>query len=153
MTTLTLNTKERAFFYACAYLSALFASIIILWWTVLVGGNPLTFKQTDLIDRDGRVTSVVHSGDEIGIRRYICSTADIGVEFFPYLRDAAGVLYPLPSGLIHARKGCHPVTYGFPIPELAPGNYEYGSTIKFQANLVGRDEMATPPSLSVRIVK
>lgn len=151
--TVRFNSRERAFFYACAYLGALFVSCIVLWWSVLVGGNPLTFKSTQIIDGDGREVSVLRVGQSAGIRRFVCSTQPVGVEFFPTLRDKAGLLYPLPSGMIEAQKACAFKTYGFVVPDIPPGEYVYQSTIRYQANLVGRDEMGVSPEVTVRIVR
>lgn len=148
-----MNGKERAFFYACAYLGALFASTIILWWSVLSGSNPLTFKSTQIVNVEGREISVLHVGQPVGIRRFVCSSMPLGVEFFPVLRDSAGLLYPLPSGMIEAGKGCSLKTYGFVVPDIPPGEYTYQSTIRYQSNLVGRDEMGVTPEVTLRVVK
>lgn len=151
--TVGFNSRERAFFYACAYLGALFVSCIVLWWSVLVGGNPLTFKSTQIINGEGQEVSLLHVGQSAGIRRFVCSTQPVGVEFFPVLRDKTGLLYPLPSGMIEAEKACTFKTYGFVVPDIPPGDYVYQSTIRYQANLVGRDEMAVSPEVRVRIVR
>lgn len=147
------NRRERAFFYACAYLGALFASVIILWWSVLVGGNPLTFKSAHIVDSNGRDIATVHVGQSVGVRRHVCSVKPVGVEFFPTLRDEAGLLYPLPPGMIEAEQSCATKTYGFVVPDLPPGDYVYQSTIKYQASLVGRDEMSATPEVPVRIIR
>lgn len=151
--TLNFNRRERAFFYACAYLGALFVSCIVLWWSVLVGGNPLTFKSSQIVNGEGREVSALRVGQSAGIRRYVCSTQPVGVEFFPTLRDQAGLLYPLPSGMIEAGKECAFKTYGFVVPDIPSGEYTYQSAIRFQANLVGRDELTVSPELKVRIVR
>lgn len=151
--TLKLDSKERAFFYACAYLGALFASCIILWWSVLVGGNPMTFKSASIVDAQGRAISVVHVGQSVGIRRHICSTKPVGVEFFPTLRDEAGLLYPLPSGMLEAERTCATKTYGFVVPNIPAGEYVYQSTIRYQTSLVGRDELMVSPPVLVRIIQ
>jgi hypothetical protein len=153
MTDILYSRKEKTFFYACAYLGALFASTIILWWSVLVGGNPLTFKSAHIVNNEGREVAALHVGEAAGIRRFVCSKQPVGVEFFPTLRDSAGLLYPLPSGMIEAHKGCAFRTYGFVVPDIPPGDYVYQSTIRFQANLVGRDEMSASPEVKLRIVK
>jgi hypothetical protein len=151
--TVNFNSRERAFFYACAYLGALFVSCIVLWWSVLIGGNPLTFKSTQIIDATGREVSALHIGQSAGIRRFVCSTQPVGVEFFPTLRDSTGLLYPLPSGMIEAQKTCAFKTYGFVVPDIPPGEYVYQSTIRYQANLVGRDELTLSPEVKLRIIR
>lgn len=151
MNTIIYSKKERAFFWACAYLGALFISTIILWWTVLIGGNPLTFKSSEVTDRRGQAISVVHRGQSVGIRRYVCSTRSIGVEFYPTLRDQDGLFYPLQSGMFSLSKGCEVKTYGFIVPPLPPGEYTYQSVIRFQTSLVGRDDMVSSPEIKIRI--
>lgn len=153
MTDLIYNRKERAFFYACAYLGALFASTIILWWSVLAGGNPLTFKSASIVDAEGREVSAIHVGQSVGVRRHICSTQNVGVEFFPTLRDKAGLLYPLPSGMLEAERDCAIKTYGFVVPDIPPGEYIYQSSIRYQTSLVGRDEMTASPPVKVRVIQ
>ena len=151
MSELTYNRKERAFILACAYLGTLFVSTIILWWSVLVGGNPLTFNSSNIVDDRGHIIRVLHNGQAVGVRREVCSTQTSGVEFFPTLRDKSGMLYPLPSGMLYLSKGCSVKTYGFIVPDLPPGDYTYQSTLLYQANLVGRDEMITSPELPLKI--
>ena len=151
MNTIIYSKKERAFFLACAYLGALFISTIILWWTVLIGGNPLTFKGSEVIDRRGQAISVIHHGQSVGIRRNVCSNRSIGVEFYPTLRDQDGLFYPLQSGMFSLTNGCEVKTYGFIVPALPPGEYTYQSVIRFQASLVGRDEMISSPEIKMRI--
>lgn len=151
MTDIIYNKKERAFFWACAYLGALFASTIILWWTVLVGGNPLVFNQSEVVNSRGQVITELKPGQAVGIKRNVCSTRSVGVEFFPTLRDKDGLLYPLQSGMFSVSKGCEVKTYGFIVPFLPPGEYIYQSVIRFQTSLVGRDEMISSPEIHFRI--
>lgn len=151
MTDIIYNKKERAFFLACAYLGALFASTIILWWSVLAGGNPLIFNGSEVINSRGQVITELKAGQAVGIKRSVCSTRSIGVEFFPTLRDKDGLLYPLQSGMFSVSKGCEVKTYGFVVPFLPPGEYVYQSVIRFQTSLVGRDEMISSPEIQFRI--
>lgn len=151
--TLQFNKRERAILAACAFNGALFVSIIMMWWTVLSGGNPLTYKTTELLDGTGHITKELRVGEAAGVRRYLCSDKNVGIEFFPTLRDKDGLLFPLPSGMVEAENKCTTKTYGFVVPDIPAGEYTYQSTLRFQANLVGRDEMATSPPITVRIVR
>lgn len=145
------NKKERTFIWACAYLGVLFVSTIALWWSVLVGDNPLSFKNSEIIDKAGQSISVLHHGQSVGVSRTICSKRDIGVEFFPSLTDKDGLIYPLQAGVFGVGKGCTVKTYGFVVPDLPTGVYTYQGTIRYQASLVGRNEIMTSPALTVRI--
>lgn len=145
------SNRDKAFLLACAYLGGLLISCTVLGWSIIVGGNPLTFQSAEIVDDQGRAVTVLHVGQPAGVRRRICSTQNVGVEFFPTLRDAAGLLYPLPSGMIEAEATCGTRTYGFVVPDIPAGEYIYQSTIRFQANLVGRDEMTSSPAVFVRI--
>lgn len=152
--TILYNKKERAFFYACTYLSALFVSTIILWYAVLIGGNPLTFKSAAFVDDFGTVIHDIRPGQPVGVSREVCSSKEVGVEFFPALRDVSnGMLYPLPSGMIQSGAGCAKRTYAFTVPNVPAGDYVYQSAIRYQANLVGRDEMTTTPPVEVRVIR
>ena len=151
MTGIIYNKKERAFFWACAYLGALFASTVILWWSVLAGGNPLTFNSSAIVDRHGHSIVTLQPRQAVGVQRLVCSTRSIGVEFFPHLKDKDGLVYPLQSGMFSIDKGCDVKTYGFIVPDLPPGEYTYQGVIRFQTSLVGRDEMILSPGISVRI--
>lgn len=147
------NRRERAFFYAAAYLGFLFMSLVILWWVMLIGGNPLHFKGVEIVDQDGQQISALHVGQAAGIRRSVCSTKQVGVEFFPALRDRSGLLFPLPSGMVEAKEGCTTRTYGFVVPDVPDGEYEYASAIRYQTSLVGRSEVMVSPSIYVRITR
>jgi hypothetical protein len=145
------SKKEWAFFYACMYLSALFVSTIVLWWTVLFGGNPMTWKSIDIIDASGAVTTQIRAGDRVAVRSNFCSSREVGLDVFPTLRDQNGVNYPLPSYTTKIFNRCNKRTYGFTVPDVPPGEYVYSSTIKYQANLIGRDEMTVTQPLNVRV--
>ena len=146
------NKKERAFFLACAYLGTLFASTVVLWWSVLAGGNPLTFKTSKMVDEQGEVIRMLTPGQSVGVKRLVCSKQEVGVEFFPSLRDKDGLVYPLQSGMFTISEGCQVKSYGFIVPKVPAGQYSYQGTIRFQTNLVGRDEMIVSPEIIVEVV-
>jgi len=136
---------------AAAYVGILLIGCLVFWGYALIGGNPLTFHGTQIVDTDGNKITVLKVGSSVGVRREICSSNKVGVEFFPYLRDKAGISYPLPSGMVEYQNECSAKIDGFVIPNLPAGDYVYSSTIRFRNNLVGRDEMTTSPPISVRI--
>lgn len=145
--------RDRAFLYACIYLGLLFVSIMVLGWLILIGGNPITVTNTGVFRGTGFPMDRFHPGEIAGVRRQVCSGQRIAVQFFPALKDSRGFLFPLPGGLVEMQAGCHETTYGFTVPDLPEGEYVYVNTIRFQNNLVGRDETTTYPPLRVRIMR
>lgn len=146
-----LQRKERTFLFACTYLGALFISCIILWWSVLIGGNPLEWKGSQIIDSNGQATTILEQGKPYGVFSKICSSRNVGVEVYPSMRSKNGIIYPLQPGMIQVRDICgHRVT-GFIMPDLPPGEYTYQAVVKFQTSLVGRDESALSPGILVRV--
>lgn len=154
MKTLTrLSRGEIAIVGACFYLAALFMSCIAMWWVMLVGGNPFTVENLGVINKQGSLVEKFRAGDVVGIKRRICAESETAIEFFPALRDARGFLFPLPSGVVKLPAGCSETIYGFIVPNLPFGEYTYVSTLRFQKNLVGRDEQAVLPQLRLRIMR
>lgn len=150
---ISLNNKERAVIGAALYLLFLFVAIIALGWLVLIGGNPITVKNIGVVSATGYPNDKFHAGDIAGIKRQVCSDQTITVEFFPAIRDSRGVLFPLPGGMVELSSGCHETTYGFVVPDLPFGEYTYINAVRFQNNLVGRDETAIYPPVRVRIMR
>ena len=153
MTTIRLALRDKAFLFACMYLGGLFVSIFVLGWLVLIGGNPIKVSNLGVFRSTGLPMERFHPGEIAGIRRQVCADHGIAVQFFPALRDSRGFLFPLPGSLLEVQGGCHETTYGFVVPDLPEGEYTYVNTIRFQNNLVGRDETATYPPLRVRIMR
>ena len=129
-------------FWPIAYLATLACGMMVLWWTILIGGNPFDVRNIATVDRSGEVTTTFHAGDLVGVRRRVCSEIEMGAQIFPALKNDAGFVFPLPAGLAHQKAGCRHSTYGFIMPSVPPGRYTYVSTAVFQNNLVGRDEFA-----------
>mgnify|MGYP001592006196 FL=1 len=50
-------------------------------------------------------------------------------------------------------RSCRETIYGFRMPDLPAGNYTYVNAVRFQNNLVGRDETSTFPPINVRILR
>lgn len=138
---------------ACAYLGTLFLACVVMWWLVFIGGNPLTFKEIEILDSTGKPVSELRAGDVVGIHRFLCSTESIGVQFFPSLHDAQDKMFTLSPGVYELDKGCEEKTYAFVVPSIPPGEYTYQSIFRFQSSLVGRDETAASPIVKLRIVK
>lgn len=142
-----LSIRDRALVGAGLYLGFLFVSIIVLGWLILIGGNPLTVKNIGAVSASGFPNDRYHAGDIAGIKRQICSDQTVAVQFFPALKDSRGFLFPLPGGMVEVSSGCHDTIYGFIVPDLPYGEYTYVNAVKFQNNLVGRDEAATFPPI------
>lgn len=153
MTAIRIALRDKAFLFACMYLGGLFVSIFVLGWLTIVGGNPLTVINLGVFRSTGLPMERFHPGEIAGIRRQVCSKQGIAVQFFPALKDSRGFLFPLPGSFTEIQGGCHETTYGFVVPDLPEGEYVYVNTIRFQNNLVGRDESATYPPLRVRIMR
>lgn len=151
MRTFRSNLRNRAFMWAFLYLVAIFAGEIALGWSVFAGGNPLTIENIGVFDSGENATSKFRSGDLAIIHRQACSTQDQILTNYPALRNERGVIFPLPSSLSEIDMGCAETGYGFTIPELPPGKYTFVNRILFQNNLVGRNESATYPLLSLWI--
>lgn len=149
-----LDRRERAFFYACAYLALLFVSTVSMWWIMLVGGDPFTIQNIGVVNKQGAPYEKFRGGDVVGIKRRICADSETAVEFFPALKDSHGFLYPLPNGLVKLPAGCTETVYGFVVPPGLPfGEYTYVSSVRYQKNLVGRDEHTALPQLRFRIMR
>lgn len=150
--TVRMAFRDRAYLFVSIYLAGLFISLMLLGWLVFVGGNPITVKNYGAVSSTGFPNDRFHAGDVAGIKRQLCSSQTLAIEFYPALRDSRGVLFPLPGNLTETAIGCHDTTYGFIVPDLPAGEYTYVSSIRFQNNLVGRDEAATFPPIRVRIM-
>lgn len=148
-----LTRGEIAILGACAYLAALFLSMICLWWVAIIGGNPFTVENIAVVNKAGAPFDRFRAGEAVGIKRRICSESETAVEFFPALKDTKGAIYPLPHGMIVIPAGCTETMYGFIVPPVPFGEYTYVSTVKFQKNLVGRDEQAALPQLRLRVMR
>ncbi|MDD1003615.1 MULTISPECIES: hypothetical protein [Pseudomonas] len=143
--------RDRAFLFVSMYLAALFISLILLGWLLFVGGNPITIKNYGLISATGYPVEGFRVGEIAGMKWQLCADKAVTIEQFPALRDARGLVFPLPITLSESATGCHDTFYGFVVPPLPPGEYTYVTNIRFQNNLVGRDEAATFPPVRVRI--
>uniref|UniRef100_A0AAU6W1N7 Uncharacterized protein n=1 Tax=Pseudomonas phage Touem01 TaxID=3138548 RepID=A0AAU6W1N7_9VIRU len=151
--TYQLNFRDRAMIGAGLYLGFLFVAIITLGWLMLIGGNPLTVENVGVVSATGYPNDRVRAGDIVGVRRQLCSDRSVALQYFPSLVDSRGFRFPLPGGMVEAASGCHNTTYGFVVPDLPAGEYVLSSAIRFQNNLVGRDESTTFPLLRIRIMR
>ncbi len=149
----SLDRRERAILGACAYLGALLLSCIIMWWLILFGGQPFHVENIGVVSSTGMPDDRFKPGQVAGIRRRVCAEREVGIAFYPSLIDSRGFLFPLPSGMVKAGEGCRETIYGLIVPDLPPGEYTYSSTVKYQNNLVGRDQSATFPPLRIRITR
>ena len=139
-------------FWPLTYLATLAVSIITLWWAILIGGNPFTFKDIVAVDAQGEAGAEFRPGDVVGVRRNICSDTAVQLHVFPELRSASGMSIPLATSLIPAQRGCMSLMYGFVLPPVPPGRYTFVSTARFQNNLVGRDEYTPFPPIAIEVI-
>lgn len=151
--TVRMAFRDRAFLLVSMYLAGLFVSLVFLGWLVFLGGNPITVKNGGAVSATGYPNDRFRAGDVAGIKRQLCADQSLAIEFFPALKDSRGVLFPLPNNMTESQLGCHDTIYGFIVPDLPAGEYTYVSSIRFQNNLVGRDEAATFPPIRVRIMQ
>jgi len=150
--TIRMAFRDRTFLLVSMYLGGLFISLIFLGWLLFVGGNPITVKNYGVISATGYPMDRFRAGDVAGIKRRLCAEKAIAIEQFPALQDSRGFVFPLPFTTSESATGCHDNTYGFIVPALPAGEYTYVTSIRFQNNLVGRDEAATFPPIRVRIM-
>lgn len=143
----------KAIAMAYLYLLMLFLSIVIMWAVVLIGGNPLTVMDLQLYNQNGVVQQVVNTGQNVAVKGKFCSTKSMGVEIYPFIEASDGNRHPLPNSMVLVQAGCFSSSYGFTVPDVPEGNYSLRAVIKFQNNLVGRDESALTPNMMVRILK
>jgi len=136
-----------------AYLATLAVAMIVMWWVILIGGNPYSIRNIGAVDSLGEMQSMFRPGDVVGIRREVCSIAEVGAQFFPALKSEDGYLFPLPGGLVLSKPGCQHTISGFILPDLPAGKYTYVNVVRFQNNLVGRDEYAVFPPIEIEVVK
>lgn len=150
--TVRMAFRDRAFLFVSMYLAGLFVSLMILGWLLLIGGNPITVNNYGAVSATGYPNDKFHAGDVAGIKRQLCAEKALAIQLFPALKDSRGFLFPLPVTMSESTTGCHDSIYGFVVPDLPAGEYTYISSIKFQNNLVGRDEATTFPPIRVRIM-
>jgi hypothetical protein len=143
----------NAMVIASCYLVALYLSGFIMWWMVLVGGDPITVKEAYLTNESNQITQIMHAGDPFAVRGVICSSEGIGIEVYPSIDGKDKVRYPLSSTVYLARKGCYKAAMGGIVPSVPAGEYSLNVTIKYQNNLVGRDSTSMLPPLPLRVVK
>lgn len=147
--TICRNTFCKPILFACIYLGALFLSVIVLWWTVIFGDNPIRVGSPSLIGRSGFSLDTFTPGETVAVKNKFCSEKKISVGFFPSLSSRDGTWIPIPGGVTTIDKGCRDFVHEFSLPPLAPGEYKYAATVKYQTNLVGRDDTISIPPVVI----
>lgn len=149
---LEMLRRNNRLCWPCLYLAALFLMLGLLGYLVFVGGSPLRVDQAGVVvNATGAPQDNFHPGELAVIRREVCSSKQQALLFYPALRSAQGVLYPLPAGMSYFDTGCRQSGYAFAVPMLPAGQYTFATQIAFQNNLVGRDESMIYPPLSLWI--
>lgn len=144
-------TLPSYIFWPITYLATLAVSVGVLWWFILIGGNPFLFRDIVAIDTRGEAATEFRAGSLIGVRRQICSDVAVRVHVFPELHNINGLAFPLPSSILSVPKGCTSLVYGFLMPNLPDGHYTFASIARFQNNLVGRDEYTSFPPVAIEV--
>jgi len=124
-------------------------------WTYIMvaGSDPLSVRNIGLQDIHGNQASQFAPGDLVGVRREVCSTKAMAIEFFPSLRSEAGALVSLGHGATYVKAECRETVFLFELPEQIPqGRYQYGNIVKYQSNWIGRDEGKVYPPLELEVV-
>lgn len=150
---MNLEKRDRAFLIACFYLGLLFLSTICLWYVALIGGLPFTVTNVGSVNKEGELQRAFHAGEVAGIKRVLCSERAMGATITPSLRSAAGLRFYLPSGIAYINQGCGNIAYGFTVPHIPPGQYQFDSIVRFQNNLVGRDEHFKLPPVVIEVTQ
>lgn len=147
------NPHYKSVTYAYVYLLLLFVSIIVMWTLMIIGGNPFSIRDLNVYAPGGVKQTVFRKGEPVVIKGQFCSNSSMGVELYPVLDDGNGFRFTLPVGMMAIEAGCFTASHGFIVPDIPPGTYTYRTSIKFQNNLVGRDESASTPALLIEILK
>ncbi len=149
-----MNAGERALIGAGLYVLSLFCSLALLGWIVLLGGNPfISIDPAQVMNKSGAPLDKFRAGEVVGVKRRLCADSSTIVTYFPSLKDAQGVLFPLPSGVFSFPAGCAEYKTGFVVPPIPFGEYSYTSVFRFQKNLVGRDEHIVLSDTRFRIMR
>lgn len=133
------------------------ASIVIsgcTWTYIMVAGSdPLTVRNIGLEDVSGKPATRFEPGELVGVRREVCSSKAMAIEFFPSIRAESGALMALRSGATFTQPECRETVFWFELPEKIPnGRYQYGNLVKYQSNWIGRDEGKAYPPLELEVI-
>ncbi|HEX8590653.1 hypothetical protein [Pseudomonas sp.] len=131
---------------------ALWASAWLVWYWSVRTEPVFEFRSIAMQDLQGSKADSFHVGEVAVVRREVCLKREIGIRFSPALRNAEGVLFPLNGMTVEKAKGCNTLYYGFVVPDLPPGKYTYVNAATYQANVIGRDEFITFPSMTLQIL-
>lgn len=125
-----------------------------IWTYFMVSGStPFTIRNIGVENADGAPQTVFKPGEVVGIRRELCSSQDLGIEFYPSLRTQGGGVLPLGHSAAFMRKDCRQTVFLFVLPSAVPaGHYQYLNVVKYQTNLIGRDELTVYPPLELEVV-
>lgn len=154
MTQQTQNTRyvRRDIAIAILTVVALWTSGWLAWYWSVRSEPVFEFRSISTQNLLGANVDSFHVGEVAVVRREVCLKREIGMRFSPALRNEDGVLFPLNGMTVEKAKGCNTMYYGFVVPDLPPGHYTYVNSATYQANLIGRDEYITFPSLSIEIL-
>lgn len=133
-------------------LASLFFAVSFWWYVVLIGGNPYQVDTVGVFTANGQAQSIFRAGEMAAIKRRVCTTTKVGGESFPVLiSQATGYRYPFPPSLVLREPGCRVSVHAYTIPNVPAGSYLFVNTIRYQNNLVGRDEYAVLPAVPIEV--
>lgn len=133
-------------------LTGLFFAVSFWWYVVLVGGNPYDVSTLGVFNTSGQAQQVFRVGEMVAIKRNVCTSARVGGESFPVLVSrATGYRYSFPHSLVLREPGCRIAVHAYAVPNVPPGRYVFTNTIRYQNNLIGRDEYAVLPTVEIEV--
>lgn len=142
------RTLNSAIQLSVAYLGTLFLTLVVFWWSVLIGSHPLT-PQLSFVAEKGPVMP----GQLASIKHTICSTKTVTIDIFSSLNGPDDRWYPIPSGVTTLGVGCRDIVHEFTVPDVEDGEWVYQAKIKYQTNMVGRDDTLDLSPVRIMVTK
>lgn len=135
-------------------LLGLFVAVSTWWYVVLIGGDPYDIKTIAILNKSGKEQRAFRAGELVAIKRLVCTNTRVGGESFPALiNHHTGFRFTFAPSLVLRDPGCRVAIYAFTMPDLPAGRYAYSNTIRFQNNLIGRDEYTIVPPIDIEVTQ
>lgn len=132
--------------FAILYLVALALAVAAGWYLAASDLVSIQVIHSSLSDTKGVVQPFYRPGQEVVVHREFCLTGYVQFTATPSLVDAAGVVYPLASGVYATGRGCKKASYAFTLPDVPAGTYTLNSTFTYQNGPLNEDShMVLPP--------
>jgi hypothetical protein len=89
----------------------------------------------------------------MAVKRHVCTSDRVGGEAFSVLVNReTGYRFAFPPSLAVRDPGCRVGVYAMVVPGIPAGAYTYITTIRFQNNLIGRDEYFVLPEIEIEVL-